>query len=194
MDTHRLGGHSGQWGLGALLLSFMLLFLFPLITVVILGALIGAWNIYDVEIRHIDFGVLAGKVIAYSLLGLGGFALLSGLWGILSGLRRGQPLGLPLAGTLASVVALGLCLVLVQITHFAIEDTQRLKTQHRRFRPASAELQEAVRIVVAKDPTLKPDHDKAMVDAVLTQLEAENILIRASVLREEPIRVEIRRP
>ncbi|MCI0704751.1 MAG: hypothetical protein L0241_27150 [Planctomycetia bacterium] len=74
------------------------------------------------------------------------------------------------------------------------EDTHRLKAEHRRFRPASAELREAVRIVLVKEPILKPDYDKAMAAGVMPEAEAENLRIKGGVLSERPILVEIRRP
>ena len=51
-DRH--GSHSGQWGLAAISLGGLVILFFPMMTTLMLALLIGAWNINEVERRHIE--------------------------------------------------------------------------------------------------------------------------------------------
>jgi hypothetical protein len=172
------GSHSGQWGLAGLLLGFLVLILFPIGVGTILGLLIGAWNIDEVELRHVEFAVLGGRVVVYGLAGLGVLALLCGVLGLIRAFGRGQPFGLAFAGTATGLLATIAGVVLVIAGHYVIEDTHRLRSEHPRFRKADAALVQQVKQLVDQNPTLKPDWDRAMKDGSLTEAEAERILLR----------------
>jgi hypothetical protein len=182
----RHGGHSGQWGLSALLLGALVIILFPMMTALILAVLIGAWEIDAVKSHHIDFAIIATRVLVYGLLSLGVLALISGVFGLVSAARRRQPFGLSLTGTTAALIAIAVAVVLVQIGNYAIEDTHRLRSEHRRFRPASPALVQEVVAAVERYPQLKPEWDEAMADGVVTEAEAEAILVHAGVRHVAP--------
>ena len=175
-NTDPQGGHSGHWGLAALLLSALILILFPIAVATILGLLIGAWNINEVELHHIKFAVLGGRVGIFGLLGLSILALVSGVMGLVRATRRRQPFGLPVAGTAAAVVALAVSVVLVIAGEYVAEDTHRLRSEHPRFRPADAALIQEVKLAVEQNPQLQAFWDQAMKNGVLTELKAEEIL------------------
>jgi hypothetical protein len=179
VNADSTGGHSGHWGLAALLLGSLLLILFPIALATMLGLLIGAWNINEVELRHVQFAVLGGRVIVYGLLGLGVLALASGILGLARAGGRRQPFGLPIVGTATALVALAAAVVLVVAAEYVAEDTRRLRLEHPRFRPADAALIKEVKEAVEENPELKPDWDKAMKDGVLTEAEAWKILVKA---------------
>jgi hypothetical protein len=125
--------HAAECGLAALLLSMIVLLLFPLGTALMLGALIGAWEVNAVEARHIDFAVFGGYVVVIGLLGLSLVALGCGVWGIVAAAKRRQPFGLAISGTVAGVVAVSAMLVMLQIANLVTEDTRRLFREHPRF-------------------------------------------------------------
>lgn len=135
--SDQLANYSGQWGLAALLLGSLVIIFFPLMSVSILGVLIGAWNINEVELRHIEIAEIGIRVVVYGLLGLSALACFCGVMGLIRAVRHGQSLGLPVAGAPTGLVALAAAIVLVQIAHYAIEDSYRLRNQHPRFKVVS---------------------------------------------------------
>lgn len=178
-DAIRHGSHSGQWGLASIALSSLVILFFPMFMFLFLALLLGAWNIPEVERRHIEFSITGLNVTVFSILGVSLFALLCALMGLVRGIGRGQPLGLSLAGLVTSLVAVAVSAILIGTAHFAIEDAHRLLREHTRFIPASPELIKEVKEEVEKQPYLKPMYDKAMADGVMTEYEANQILIRA---------------
>ena len=119
------------------------------------------------------------QVIVYSILGVSLFALVCALLGIMSAVRRKQPFGLSLGGLITSLVAVALSVILIGTARYAIEDAQRLLREHTRFIVASPALSKEVVEQVEKHPELKPMYDRAMKDGVLTEQEANQILIAA---------------
>lgn len=184
-DSH--GTQSGQWGLAALLLGFLLLLLFPIGLAVMIGLLIGAWEVSAVESRHIDFAILGGRVVVYSLVGLGCVAVIAGLMGLVASARFSQPVGLSLVGTLVAGVALAAMVVLTVAGHYIIEDIGRLRREHPRFRPASEAMRKQLDELAEKYPELKEDLKRAMEDGVLTEIEAGQIFRKAEhLMRTRP--------
>jgi len=145
----------------------------------LLGTLIGAWNIDQVERRHIEFGVIGGRVIVYGFFVLAILSLLCGIMGIAKAVRRRQPFGLSIAGTLLAVVAIACASVMIGVGEYVVADTHRLFAQHTRFQPANAELIEEVKSAVAENPNLKTYWDWAMNDGMVSVYEANDILVRA---------------
>lgn len=177
-DTETTPPRAAEWGLAALLLGAVVLVLFPIMTVVLLATLIGAWEINAVEWRHVEFGVYGGFAVIGGLLAMGLFALYCGVRGLALASRHHQTRGLPLAGTLAGAVAAVAGVVLLVIGIFVYEDTRRLKREHSRFRPAPEFQVRKLRELVDQNPSVKPDWDRAMEDGVLTAAEADQILAR----------------
>src|SRR5262245_45149062 len=70
---------AAEWGLSALLLSTVVLIMFPLMAFLVLGCLIAAWESRGVQSQHIDFGVIGAYVVVYGLLLLSVFALCCGV-------------------------------------------------------------------------------------------------------------------
>lgn len=174
------GSHSGQWGLAGLLLGSFLLLSFPFAVALMLALLIGAWNINEVEWWHVELAVNAGWVMLWGMLGLGVLAALCGVVGLGHARRRRQPYGLAIAGTASGLLAMVAAAVLVIVGHYVTEDTQRLKAEHPRFRPASLALIQQVKALVEQNPQLQPHWDQAMKDGTLSEYEAATILRLAS--------------
>jgi hypothetical protein len=97
------------------------------------GGMSGAYEDPFVESRDIDTGVLAVRVLAGGVLGLAVFALLCGVVGLVTGRYRRQPVGLSLAGTVSSIVAVSVAVVLLVVTLRCVEWVQSL--QKTRFGP-----------------------------------------------------------
>lgn len=176
-----LGGHSGQWGLAALLIAFMTIIIMPIELATFSGLLIGAWHINAVEWRHIEYSIIGCRVLIYGLLALALLGLFCGFMGLARAVRRKQPFGLSVAGTATAVLAVATAGLLVGAGEYMIEDTRRLRAEHRRFRPANAELIQEVKAAVEKYPRLKPQWEQAMKDRVLTELEAEEIMLASGL-------------
>ncbi len=175
----RQGNESGHWGLAALLLSGLVILFFPIFIFLFLALLGGAWNIPEVERRHIDYSIVSLQVVVFGILAVSLFALLSGLLGLIASVRRKQPRGLALAGTLLAVLAVAVSVILLGTAYFAIEDAHRLLREHSRFIVAAPELELEVKDQVAKQPALRPMYEKAMKDGVLMESEANAILVNA---------------
>src|SRR4051812_19021426 len=101
--TAAQGNHAGQWGLAAILLSCLVIIFFPIMAIAILAVLLGAWQINEVELRHIEFAELGIRIVTYGLLALAVLALICGVMGLVRAVRRGQPYGLSIAGTPTAV-------------------------------------------------------------------------------------------
>lgn len=114
-------GHSAQWGLSALLLSMLIIILFPIVVMSLFAAMVGAYSNDFLKSSDIDLGVLATHVMVIGLLALAVFASLCGLAGLFSATKRRQPFGLSIAGTVLALPAVVLSLVLLSIALRCIE-------------------------------------------------------------------------
>jgi MFS superfamily sulfate permease-like transporter len=115
------GTHSGQWGLAALFIGGLIIILFPIVVMSMFGAMVGAANNWYLETRHMDLGVLATEAMVGSVMLLALFAALCGVAGLVAAVRRGQPVGLALAGIVLSVPAVVLSVVLIAIASHCID-------------------------------------------------------------------------
>ena len=109
----RLGNHSGQWGLASLLLSSLVIIMFPLMVGAMFAAMMGAYEDPFVESRDIDLGVLAAQIVVGGLFCIALFAFACGVIGLASALFRKQSFGLSLAGTANSVLAVAVAVTLL---------------------------------------------------------------------------------
>lgn len=124
------GNHAGQWGLAGLLIALAVVLFFPLMCFLLAGAMIGVGNDDYLETRDIALGVLAVQVLAGGVLLLAGFALLCGVVGVVSGLVRRQPLGLSVAGLVASLAAVVFAALLLVIALRCVEWTVGYEKDH----------------------------------------------------------------
>jgi hypothetical protein len=128
------GSHSGQWGLASLLLAGLVLLFFPLMIFLLFAAMTGAYEDPFVTSSDIDLGVTAVYLLAGSVLGLAVFALVCGVIGLLSGWFRRQAAGLAVAGTVTSLVAVAVAIILLLVALRCVEWVRAL--QKARFGPA----------------------------------------------------------
>src|SRR5215471_16172788 len=105
------GNHSGQWGLASVLLSSLVIVLFPLGVFLLFAGMMGAYEDPFVESRDIDLGVSAMYVLVGGLLAVAAFALVCGVVGLGTARYRRQSLGLSLAGVMSSAVAVAVAVV-----------------------------------------------------------------------------------
>jgi len=127
------GNHSGQWGLSSILLSSLIIMLFPLMILLLFVAMYGAYEDPFVESKDIDLGVLGIWVVTGGLFVISMFAMFSGIRGLNEARRYNQSRGLALGGTILSVVAVGAALVLLLVTARSVEWVRAL--QKTRFGP-----------------------------------------------------------
>jgi hypothetical protein len=127
------GNHSAQWGLSAILLSMLIVMLFPIIVMSMFASMVGAATSEPLESRDIDLGVAATYIAAIGLLVLAAFALLFSLFGLLAALIRRQAPGLSVAGFVVAALALALAIVQLIIALRCIEWTRGY--QQDRFGP-----------------------------------------------------------
>jgi hypothetical protein len=107
------GNHAGQWGLASMLLSGLVLVLFPLMVFLLF---VGIWGAYEdpfVESRDIDLGITAGYVLVTTMLVLALFALMCAMAGLVTSLLRKQAAGLSVAGAVSSLAAVVVAVVLL---------------------------------------------------------------------------------
>jgi hypothetical protein len=130
VGTSAQGNHSGQWGLASILLSSLVMILFPLILFLVFVCVIGMnWD--DAHSSHdVDLGVTAAHVLIPGLLGVAVFALVCGVFGLASALFRRQSFGLSLAGTVTSVVAVVAAGFLLIATLHCIEWARNYQKTH----------------------------------------------------------------
>jgi hypothetical protein len=128
------GSQSWQWGLSSVLLSSLVIVLFPLGVFLLFAGMMGAYEDPFVESRDIDLGVAVAYVLVGGLLAVATFALVCGVVGLVAACRRGQSVGLSLAGVVTSVVAVAVAVVLLLAQLRAAEWVRSL--QKTRFGPA----------------------------------------------------------
>ncbi len=105
--------HATDWGLAALLLALALMMLFPIsLGVLAVGFDLIARTTHPNNMRWVN---TVADVSVYSFIGLSVLAALFGLVGLISGFARNQPVGLPTAGLLVSIVALILWVVMAVV-------------------------------------------------------------------------------
>jgi hypothetical protein len=127
------GGHSGQWGLASVLLSSLVIILFPLAVLLLFAGMMGAYEDPFVESRDIDLGVSALLVLVGGLLATAVFALVCGVVGLVIARHRRQSVGLSLAGVVSSIVAVAVAVMLLLIHLRSVEWVRSL--QKARFGP-----------------------------------------------------------
>lgn len=106
------GTHAGQWGLAAVLISSLLLILFPMMVLLLFASMVGAYNNEFLESRDLDLGIAGGWVVIGTFGALAGFSLVFAIVAVAVAKFRGQPLGLPVAGTIMSLVSVAAMVVL----------------------------------------------------------------------------------
>lgn len=124
------GHHAGQWGLAGLLIALAVIVLFPLLCFLLAGAMFGVAEDDYLETGDIALGVLAVQILAGGVLVLAAFALLCGVIGVVSGLVRRQPLGLSVAGLVASLAAVTFAVVLLVVSLRCVEWTVNYQKTH----------------------------------------------------------------
>jgi hypothetical protein len=127
------GNHSAQWGLSSVLLSSLVIVLFPLGVFLLFAGMMGAYEDPFVESRDIDLGVSAMYVLVGGLLATAAFALVCGVVGLVTAWYRRQSVGLSLAGVVSAVVAVAVAVVLLLILLRSVEWVRSL--QKTRFGP-----------------------------------------------------------
>jgi hypothetical protein len=111
------GNHSGQWGLASILLSCLAILFFPMLVLLLFAGMFGAYEDPFVESRDMDLGVTAAYVLLAGFWIIALFALVCGVVGLVTSRYRKQPVGLSLAGTVCSAVAVffGVMLLLTTV-------------------------------------------------------------------------------
>jgi len=113
-----LGGHSGQWGLSAILIGSLVMLAFPMVVGLEFGSLAGAYNSPDyVTLAHIDLGVIGAYSLVAGVFVLAGLSLLSAIIGLRHAARSRQPAGLAVGGFFIGVSAVLLTALLLIITN-----------------------------------------------------------------------------
>lgn len=105
-SNHRGGSHSGQWGLSAILIGGLVVFMFPIVVMSLFGAMTGAFHNEFLKSNDIDLGISATYAMVFGLLILSIIAVGCAAIGVLSGLMRRQPMGLSIGGTVLALVAI----------------------------------------------------------------------------------------
>jgi hypothetical protein len=129
-ETNLHGNHSGQWGLASILLSSLVIILFPMIVVLMLAVTIALAQGEGETSGDVDLGCNAAYLVVFGLCGIAVLAFLCGLFGLATALFRWQPFGLPLAGTVTAVVALASAGVLVLIMLRCVDWTRWYQQTH----------------------------------------------------------------
>ena len=127
------GNHSGQWGLASILLSSLVIVLFPLGVGLLFAGMMGAYEDPFVESRDIDLAITGMYVLVGGLLALAVFALACGIVGLVTARYRRQSVGLSVAGVVISVVAVAVAVVLL-LGHLRAAEWAR-SLQKTRFGP-----------------------------------------------------------
>jgi hypothetical protein len=99
------------------------------------GGMVGAYHNDFLESRDLDLAITCGWVVIGSVAGLALFAFVCAITGLASARFHGQPIGLSLAGVIASVAALALAVVLF-LGGLRTAEWLRWLQQHR-FGPAA---------------------------------------------------------
>jgi len=132
-STNSGSGHSGQWGLSALLIGGLVILLFPIMIMSFFGAMVGAYGNDFLQPGDLDLGILATEAATGGLLFLAVFALISGVIGNMSALFRRQSFGLAAGGTVTAIVAVIVAIVLAVIASKCIDWARDFQKQ--RFSP-----------------------------------------------------------
>jgi hypothetical protein len=106
------GKHSLHWGLASILIGALSLIVMPMVLGTILGGMAGAYHDQYLVSGDLDLAVYGGWTVVMGVVGLALFALLCGIIGLIVGKSRRQPMGLPLAGTVLSLIAVAAAAVL----------------------------------------------------------------------------------
>jgi hypothetical protein len=124
------GNHSGQWGLASILLSSLVVILFPMMLLLLYASLLGVFYDEELETRDIGLGIMTLDVLCFGLLVVAAFALLCGVFGLATALFRRQSFGLSLAGTVTAVFAVTAAGLLLLGALRAIEWTRTYESTH----------------------------------------------------------------
>jgi hypothetical protein len=117
--------HAGQWGLASLLMSLVVLLLVPLFLLVFLLLTMWIWDKTFFDAASMKLTSVASTIIVLGLVGLGLFSFLFGIIGMVSAMVRGQPGGLAVAGSIVSLVALVLAIILMMATFRLMGELQK---------------------------------------------------------------------
>lgn len=109
-------GHSAHWGLASLLMGAVVLILVPLFLLLFITGTDRLWNNPRLDAKAMQLTTIGSTGVVIALVALGVLAFLFGIAGIISAVVRGQPAGLPLAGTLMSLAAMAFAIVLFLAT------------------------------------------------------------------------------
>jgi hypothetical protein len=126
-DAPNPGNHSGQWGLASVLLSSLVIVMFPMGIFLLFAGMMGAYEDPFVESRDINLGILAMYIVSCGLGAIAVYALFSAIVGLCSAFFRSQSFGLSLAGLVSSVVAVGTAGALLLATTRGVEWVQQLE-------------------------------------------------------------------
>jgi hypothetical protein len=127
--------HSGHWGLAALFIGGVVLLLVPLLLLPFFLGTALAWSNPDFDDSAMSLAATGSTVMVSCLIGLSVLALGCGLLGLASVLFRGQPAGLPVAGTLLGIVGLAFSIILMIVTLRLQTELQRNHDQLKRRVP-----------------------------------------------------------
>jgi hypothetical protein len=117
---------AGQWGMAALVFGAVVIMSFPMLMILALGE---SRQIHmNAPKENIELAIQGGYLTAYCIMAMAGCGLTFGLAGLIGGIRRGQPLGLAVAGTVLCIPAAALAVLLYLAVGRIGEDLQRLKT------------------------------------------------------------------
>jgi hypothetical protein len=108
--------HSGHWGLAALFIGGVVLLMVPLLLLPFFLGTALAWNNPDFDDSAMSLAATGSTVLVSCLIGVSVLALACGILGLTSALFRGQPAGLPVAGTLLSGAGLVFSIILMIVT------------------------------------------------------------------------------
>jgi hypothetical protein len=117
--------HAGQWGLASLLMGLVILLLVPLFFLVFLHLTTLIWDKAFFDSSSMKLTSLASTIIVLGLVGLGLFSFLFGIIGMVSAMVRGQPGGLAVAGSIVSLAALVLAIIVMMATFRLMNDLQK---------------------------------------------------------------------
>ena len=129
--------HSGHWGLASVLVGCLLILFFP-ISLLVIGVGVqssyggfGQWDASGLQLAD-----TIAHITVYCLMGLGVLGLLAGLIGLISGLVRRQPVGLPIMGLFLCLGGLVFSIMLLITVNRVADDMWRMiNFQDRRFQP-----------------------------------------------------------
>jgi hypothetical protein len=119
------GGHSGHWGLASLLTAGVVLIAVPLFLTAFVNGTNQLWNNPRFDEKAMKLVTLGSTAVVLALVALAVLAFLFGIAGIIAAMARGQPSGLPLAGTLVSLAAMVFAIVLMLATFRLADELQK---------------------------------------------------------------------